>query len=291
MNKRIILTIVAVVVLIAAGFLWYRGWKIKQKQGNESATRSSQSSFSGAAGDETAETSGEETGFNEDDWDFNAQCENGEWVKIADVQGDAKSAAGRLRKVYPGDENSAGFENYRYFIEGAQKTAVSGEDIAKLDYFEDRDVEIEGANAADGKSVAVSQIRCAGKETDKNLIGNRTKMMQWLAANVNSVAPKKAPYRTWSADIVDFVDEKNVYVEYYDAIEDDNNSDVAADTSRKILVEMSAKSDGSYSARVLAYWEMGEDDYVLKSGTDKFENIEDVDSYQYDAQEKSWTRI
>jgi hypothetical protein len=79
-------------------------------------------------------------------------------------------------------------------------------------------------------------------------------------------------------------------VEYYDTVEDDENSDIEDDTSRRILVELTAKS-GGYDANVLAYWEMGEDDYVLKTGTDKFEEAESAASYQYDPENKTWERI
>lgn len=280
-------------VLVFAGFLWYREWKIKQRQGGKTlTTESSQSSSSSNAnGDEENIFPAGESDLDEEEQDFNAQCESGEWQKIADVQGETATASGKLRRIYPDDESAKEFAGYQYFVEGKERIPVGGSNLSKLDYFEDREVEIEGVKSVDGRSINASRVRCAGVETDKNIIVNRTKLMNWLAANINSVAPRKAPYRKWTVDIVDFVNENNLYVEYYDTIEDDGNSDVSADTSRKILLEVSPKSDGNYNSRVLAYWEMGEDDYVLKSGTDKFEDVEDTYSYQYDPEEKSWSRI
>lgn len=282
---------IVVLALIFAGFLWYQSYGKKGKNllnmsQTENSAGTSDSLENALPADETAN----QDASAEDTTDYNAMCENGEWLKIADQSGEMASATGKLRKVYP-DDTPSEFKNYQYYIEGAESWAITGSDLVKLDYFEDRQVEAQGVKNAGKKEIAVSQVKCAGAETDKNILGQRKSLMSWLVANINTIAPRKAKYQKWTVDIVDFVDENNVYVEYYDTVEDNENSDVSDDTSRKILVETSAKPGGAYDAKVLAYWEMGEDDYVLKTGTDKFENADTIASYQYDSDQKTWERI
>lgn len=288
-NGKTATAIIVILIIAVAGFLWYRSnaQKIKTVQpvNKPAETANNNPQPDQSAVDNSSSDQADTSGDNSDtaDADFNALCEKGEWMKIADVSGEMTTVSGKLRKVYPDDEASKEFQNYPYYLEGSEKIALTGKDETKIDNFEDREVEAQGVKAADGKSLEISQIRCAGKETDSNVISQRNKLLDYIAKNINSIAPKKAPYQKWTVDIVDIVDENNVYIEYYDTVE--------ADTSRKILVEMNAKPDGSYSAKVLAYWEMGTDDYVLKSGTDKFENVEDVVSFQYDQDAKSWSRM
>lgn len=279
---------IVAVALIFAGFLWYQSYARKGK----SLTAPAQT---GVGADDSFENSidsgnlaDEETG--EDETDYNAMCENGEWLKIADQSGEISSVTGTLRKVYPDDESNE-FKNYLYYVEGAESYGITGSNLFKLDYFEDREAEVQGVKNAAKKEIAVSQVKCTGKETNKDVLNQRKNLMNWLATNINAIAPQKAKYQKWAVDIVDFVDENNAYVEYYDTVEDNEDSDVEDDTSRRVLVETSAKAGGGYDVKVLAYWEMGEDDYVLKTGTDKFEDSEEIASYQYDPEDQTWERI
>lgn len=276
--------------LIFAGFLWYSTYRAKNKTlpGNENGTGIS--SFENAINGEDASAIDEEA-IDEEMENFNAQCEAGEWLKIADQSGNLTNVSGKLRRVYPDDESAKQFSGYSYFIEGTESIALAGSSLAKLDYFEDREVEAQGVRSTEKKELAVAQVRCAGAETNKNVLDERRKLMDYISANINSVAPKKAKYQKWAVDIVEFVDESHVYVEYYDAIEDDENSDIDEDTARKILVEAAVKAGGGYDLKVLAYWEMGEDDYILKEGNDKYENAGDTNSYQFDPEKNKWERI
>ncbi|MFA5925543.1 MAG: hypothetical protein WC831_01290 [Parcubacteria group bacterium] len=290
MNKsKYIWGVIVIIALIFGGYLWYSSYSQKGNSISDQSEKTSQDQNSGDSSDEEGLTAEEQTDL--EDADFNAMCENGEWMKVADLSGSVETVSGKLRKVYPDDPEAKEFKDYFFYLEGNSKIAVSGQDLSKLDYFEDREVEVQGVKESNGKSIAISEVRCAGKETDKNLISQRDKLMNYVAKNISSISPQKAPYQKWTVDIIDFVDENNVYVEYYDTVEDDENSDVDADTGRQVLLETAPKSDGTYDVKVLAYWEMGEDDYVLKTGTDKFEDVEDVNSYQYDSEDGTWERI
>lgn len=279
MSNKTKFFVLIVLILVVAGYLAYKNKEMKGEKSENKPEMSEQ--------DFLDSISAEEDSYQ----NFNIQCENGEWVEVADLRGESVSLSGKLRRTYSDDDLSQDIKNFQYYIDGQTKTALSGADLSKLEIFEDRDVEVKGVKSEDGKSVAVSQVRCAGSETDKTSIDSREKAMNWLAENINLIAPQKAPHKQWTVDTADFVDEKNVYVEYYDAVEDDEYSEIDEDTSRMILLEMSTKSDGGYEAKTLASWEMGEDDYVLKSGEDKFEEVMDTYLYQYDFEEKSWTRI
>lgn len=285
---------IVIIALIFAGFLWYQSYG---KKGNNLLNSPQTENGAGTADSlENVIPGGSEAVdeiIPEDDTDYNAICESGEWLKIADQSGEMSSATGKLRKVYP-DDASSQFKSYQYYIEGTESFGLAGtaKDLFKLDYFEDRQVEAQGLKNSGKYEIAVAQVKCAGAETDKNLIESRKKLTNYLAANINSIAPSKAKYQKWVVLTIDFVDEGNVYVEYYDSIDDDENSDIEEDTTRKVLLETSLKSGGGYDTKVLAYWDMGEDDFVLKTGTDKFENVDDfVISYEYDPEAKTWERI
>ncbi len=295
MNKsKLIWGVIVIIALIFGGYLWYEGQAQKGKtdqMGNSATSRLSNGDQPEADNSsEDSEAIAEEADIMADE-NFNASCEAGEWTKLADLTGNETAFPGKLRKVYPDDEASSEFKNYYFYLEGNPSLAVSGKDLSKLDYFEDREVEIQGTLESGGELISAAQIRCSGKETDKDIISKRNSLMGYLADNINSIAPQKAPYKKWVIDIVDFVDENNVYVEYYDTAEDDENSDIDEDTGRRVLLETSPKAGGGYNVKVLAYWEMGEDDFVLKTGTDKFENVDDVNSYQYDPENGTWERI
>lgn len=232
-------------------------------------------------------------GINPEDIDYNAICENGDWLNVASVSGETFSASGKLRRVDPEDEKTAQFKNYLYYLEGTPSYALTGTDLSQLDPFESRTVEIQGVKNSEGKEIAVSQIKCSGSETDKNMISSRTKFLDFIAQNISAVAPHKAKYQNWTVDTVDFVDNNNVYAEYYDTVENDENSSIEDDTSRQILLEISPQGDASFSTKLLAYFEMGDEDYVLKEGSDKFADVREEDKmiYQYDQDRKTWERI
>jgi hypothetical protein len=292
-NGKKTTAIIIILIIAAASFLWYKSYSAKNNLTNKTETKSADSSQQNAIQNDANSVSTDNSTADEnaamEELDFNAICENGEWVKIAEQTGSLSSFSGKLRKVYPDDEAAKEFAGYQYYLEGPEKIALAGANLEKMDYFEDREVEIQGVKSTEKKEVAVSQVKCGGAETDKNLINDRKKMMDYIAANINTIAPKKAKYKSWVVDEIDIVNENNVYVMYYDTVEDDENSNVEEDTGRRVLLEVSAKTDGTYGLKQIAYFEMGEDDYVVKQGEDKFADSETVD-YSYDPDAKVWER-
>lgn len=289
-------------ILVVAGFIAYRNMQEKKKNAvSEKSAQSSQASDNSAGGAAANSASGDQSDQLADQ-DFNAQCENGEWVKIADVQGDINTLSGTIRPVDPeGDDPiSKQFKNYDDYLDGSEKIALinsvvsSKDDNNNIDLFQGRESEVQGVVQQQGgvKTMNVSQIRCTGKETDKNLAADRVKMLNYISQNIATLAPEKPQYQKWSVDSAIILDDKDVYVDYYDTIEDADNADPNLDTMHRLLLEVSSASDGSYTAKVQAYYVPGENDFSLKSGKDKFSGQDETifPSYTYDAEENSWTR-
>src|SRR4030042_5055986 len=136
--------IILVLIVIVGGFLWYRSYSAKKNAENIQATGDI-SSFENAV-DENGNNIAIPEGDNLDEemQDFNAQCEAGEWLKIADQSGEQATMSGKLRRVYPDDETSKDFSGYSYFLEGTAKIALTGSNLDKLYYFAARDKEVQG---------------------------------------------------------------------------------------------------------------------------------------------------
>lgn len=289
-KSKLFIGLLVVILLGGAVFFWKRSRTVNIKSLESGASAQNGEQLSGSEEQKMSDQSGDSGDAGAQDVDYNAICQNGDWVKIADVSGELATASGKLRRVYPGSRGSSDFKNYLYYIEGSPSFGLTGNDLSKLDPFEDREVEIQGLESGDGKEIAVSQVRCSGAETDKNLIDARAKILDYISANIATLAPQKAKYKQWAVDTVSFVDNNDVYVEYYDSAEDADNWQ-GEDTSRKILAQISSGSSNGFGANVLAYWEMGADDYVLKTGSDKSGGATDAISYQYDPEKHTWDRI
>ena len=197
------------------------------------------------------------------------------------------------------DAASKQFENYTHYLDGKEKiglvnpAAKSADNANNLDLFQGREVEVQGvAKQGVSREMQVSQVKCTGSETDKNLATSRVSMLSYISENISSIAPEKAPYQKWSVDSAIILDEKDVYVDYYDTLQDDANSDPNLDTMHRVLLQVSPKGGESYDVKVLAYYVPGEEDFSLKQGTDKFKNQDETafPSYTYDSEENSWTR-
>ncbi|MFA6284925.1 MAG: hypothetical protein WC643_00120 [Parcubacteria group bacterium] len=294
MSGKKISIFLAVLIVIIVGFLWYQKGKGKKNQNTQSSAKLS-SLKNSPAGDNSAADANSDQAME----DFDAQCTNGQWVKIADVEGEMTTAKGVVQAVDPENTATAAFQSYRNYLDGSEKIALvdpnvkTDTDDSDVDLFQTREVEVQGVlGQGAAKEAKVSQIRCAGKETDKNAADDRTKILNYISANISSIAPEKAPQKNWVASSVVILDEKDVYVDYYDAIEDDENSDPELDTTHRVLLEIAPGGNGNFNANVLAYWVPGEEDFVLKQGNDKFKNLDEfsLPSYSYDSESNSWSR-
>ncbi len=226
--------------------------------------------------------------------DIDSICVNAQWVNVSNDRSGSLSKTGKLRQIYPDDPLANELTGFNYYLEADVKTAVSGPFRDNLDYFVDRFVELKGTDGGkigDIQIIEPQQIRCSGKEVDKDLIDRRKKILKSISEEVNSLSPVKPPYKTWVLEYVEFIDDNNLYVYYYDSVEDDENQDIEEDTQRKLLVEVSNSRDKINLTRK-AYWEPGEEDYILKSGSDPFKDVseDDLESYSFDVETNDWIR-
>jgi hypothetical protein len=152
-----------------------------------------------------------------------------------------------------------------------------------LDFFEDRTVEIDGTET-DGK-LAVNKIRCAGKETDKQLMESRQLVMKDIEKRMVALSPQKAD--KW--EIVDFVwpNEQYVYVEYG---KPDTGSDEDTDEFYSLLYKVSI-DNGKVNLEQKAFMKMGVEEWEIISGKDEFQDAEDVDYYEYEKDLDKWVKI
>jgi len=299
-GKKISIFLIALIV-IAAGFLWYQSEKNKKNKNTQSsATQSSLNDSATGENSASDEIDAVDAELEQADQAFETQCAGGEWVRIADVAGDTTTIQGTVQAVDPEDDAIKAFKSYRNYLDnGKEKIGLvdpnvkSDEDDSNLDFFQTREVEVQGVlNQGAAKEMRVSQVRCAGKETDKSTADNRAKILNYISANISSIAPEKAPKQKWVAFSVVILDEKDFYVDYYDTIEDDENSDLELDTTHRVLLEINSGENGNFDAKVIAYWVPGEEDFTLKQGKDKFENIDEttLPAYSYDSDDDSWSR-
>ena len=294
-GKKISIFAIALIVIVAV-FLGYQNQKSKKNQNTQPLPKNS-SVESNSASESADEI---DVNFDQMEEDFDAQCTSGEWVKIADVEGETATAQGVVQAVDLESDAATAFQNYRNYLDGKEKIALvdsnvkTDSDDSDLDLFQTREAEVQGVMSQKGsvKEMKVSQVRCAGTETDKSAVENRTKMLNYISSNIDSIAPEKAPEKKWVASSVIILDEKDVYVDYYDTIEDDENSDLGLDTTHRVLLEIAAGKDGNFSAKVLAYYVPDEEYFSLKEGKDKFENIDEfsLPSYSYDSEDNTWSR-
>jgi hypothetical protein len=293
-GKKISIFAVALIVVVAV-FLGYQSQKNQKNQGAQTLPQNSSAKSNGASKSADAV----DANLNQAEEDFDAQCAGGQWVKIADMEGEMATVQGVVQAVDLENDATTQFQNYRNYLDGKEKIALvdpnvkTNSDDSNLDLFQTRKVEVQGVLGQGAvKEMKVSQVRCAGKETDKSAVENRTKMLSYISANISSIAPEKAPEKEWVASSAVILDEKDVYVDYYDTIEDDENSDLGLDTTHRVLLEIVPGEGGNFSAKVLAYWVPGEEDIVLKQGKDKFENVDEfsLPSYSYDGDDNSWSR-
>jgi len=296
-GKKISILFIALIIIIG-GFLWYQKGKSSKNQNTQSSAKLSSLKDS-PAGDNGAADAADMT-VDQLMEDFDVQCASGQWVKIADVEGDIATIQGTVQAVDLENDAATQFQGYRNYLDGKEKIALldpnvkTESDDSDLDLFQTREAEAQGVVSQQGavKEMKVSQIRCAGAETDKSAVDNRTKILDYISSNIGSIAPEKAPQKSWVASSAVILDEKDFYVDYYDTIEDDENSDLGLDTTHRVLLEIVSEEGGNFKAKVLAYYVPGEEDFVLKEGNDKFEDVDEfsLPSYSYDSEDNTWSR-
>lgn len=296
MSKKLLGIIIVIILILAVGGFWVysKNRKPINDQPASSQTTKSAGNIENSAGkpsdagqnnavDDDAGTNSadaEEIDANKDqEVELFKQCEAGQWINVDKLEAGQQPTklSGKIEvevnSVDPTNEDSD--EISTFYL--AEKRVVTSNDQL-LGFFESRQVEAEMVGAGDG--IKIARIRCTGVETDKNADVFRQKVMNHIKANINSLVPEKGE---WQIDDFLWPNSNNVYVEFYDAKNDED------DVVYSLLYEVAVDGD-KVTTKELAYMKMGEndDDWKIVKGEDKFKAQENLDYYEYESTLKKW---
>jgi hypothetical protein len=298
MKNKIILLIAGLILtgVIFGGWLMFRNKPdaVQKSEQSRSVEKEQVSSAQSQIESADADLAAEEALVEKEMTGMHVKCENGEWVEVGSSAGEGSLFRGKLTVGLASsgeitaededlevDENSDEEEMVVYRLNNDKELVADNYDL--LDFFEDRTVEIEGVENA-GK-VTVNKIRCAGKETDKNLMELRQTVMKDIEQRIVELSPKKGD--KW--EIVDFVwpNEQYVYVEYG---KPDTGSDEDTDEFYSILYKVSVENQ-KVNLEQKSFMKMGVEEWEIISGKDEFQDAEDVDYYEYEKDLGKWVKI
>lgn len=292
--KKKILIVISLFLLAGISYFGYQGYKgksepkilsekdIKQVQEQPQPTDEDSGSIEIEEADEV-----DEAALDAQYADFNSKCEAGTWVDIEAVSGEKKTFAGKFSVEVPFEEDGEILDTEDakdlYFLSGDKQVVSSKDDI--LGFFEAREVEISGVENQ-GK-IMPEKIRCAGKDTNKELLVFRQDVMNHVSKNFSSLAPEKGDWEVydiaWPAD-------DHIYVDY--AAVESEDEETIDENVYSLLLQVS-KESGQIKVAQLAYLKMSdseEEDWDVISGTDKFKDMEDLDFYEYDEDLGKWVK-
>jgi hypothetical protein len=208
-------------------------------------------------------------------------CEKGNWIEFPDVKDASQygkfSGSGKLEY----DEGKDVFTD----ADGGQ-TFSTDQDYS-LFFFVDRDVQMEGYRL-DSDKVYVKRIKCVGAEADKDILRGRRNLMDYIANNINSIAPEKAPGNDWQVETFYFVSGTDLYVQYETpgSFVEESPYD-----SHLWLIRASDLDSGVPKIETLAYIQEDAEDAakdIVKQGTDLYKDNKNMTIYEFDSDANQW---
>ena len=301
--KKIIVYCAIAVLAVSAIFFGYRLLKsgkgqaptasspekkdLAADQQNDQATNDGTGDASNAA-----DNSFDQALSDQDEADLYSQCEQAQWVEVGQVSGEKKTFTGTLAMDVPFDENGTdtntentdlATDQAAYYLDGKDKVAASNE--AVLSFFDGRQVAIEGEGGG-GQQINAARIKCAGNETDASLTSFRDKVMENLTSNINTLSPQKGQ---WQVDDFLWPQDGYVYVEYSTDLDSDPEG---SDENIYSLLFQVADADGKISTKQIGFMKMGDDDWQVVSGENKFKDtMDDADYYEFQDTLKKWVKV
>lgn len=211
------------------------------------------------------------------------KCEAGEWVEFPDYSG-----AGNLEK-YEESLKLKKDDKDRFLKEDGSVYFTTSEDYSLI-YYMDREVRIEGVKTGkmDGKEVYVKKIKCVGEEADQELRMTREKLMDYVAKNINSLAPEKNAKSPWEVQTFYFVNKTDLYVQYESKASLNEESPY---DSRLWLVRAAKMNRDVPVIETLAYIQEDAEDpekNVVKQGKDIYSDVQNMTIYEFDGNAKRW---
>lgn len=210
------------------------------------------------------------------------RCENGEWIVFPDRQDTAADERflGKVRLVYD--------EKERAFLDSVNKTIYRTDASYSLIFFIDREIEVDGYKLPDG-SVYAQRIRCVGAEADRNVQQNRRKLMDYINAQINSLALEKTRNGDWNVQAFYFVNDTDLYVQYETEA---SFMEEAPYDAHLWLIRVSGWSGDIPIIQTLAYIQADATDYeknIVKRGEDIYKDVKNMTIYEYDEISGQWT--
>lgn len=211
------------------------------------------------------------------------QCENGDWTEFPDYAqaGNMAQFEGNATLKIQTDGNFTGKSGSPFF---------TTDENYSLAFFADKAVRIEGLDISTGgkKEIYVKRIKCVGEEANQDIQTQRQNLMNYLNADINSLALEKSPNGTWQINTFYFASDSDLYVEYESpqSIGGDKPYDGHLWLIRATKLERQVPV-----IETLAYIQEDENDpdkNILKQGTDLYKDATGMATYEYDDDAQKW---
>lgn len=211
------------------------------------------------------------------------QCEKGEWTEFPEY---AKS--GNFSQ-FSGNATLK-MQNPDQLTNADGSTSFTTDENYSLSFFADKAVRIEGLDISTGdkKEIYVKRIKCVGEEANHDIQSQRQNLMNYINANINTLALEKSSNSGWRINTFYFANDKDLYVEYEspESIGGDKLYD-----GHLWLIRATKLERPIPVIETLAYIQEDENDpdkNILKQGNDLYKTSTGMATYEYDDDAKQW---
>jgi len=211
------------------------------------------------------------------------QCENGDWTEFPDYAqaGNFSQFKGSTILKMPSADQ---------FTNADSSIAFTTDENYSLAFFADKSVYIEGPDISSGdkKEIYVKRIKCVGEEANADIQSQRQNLMNYISANINSLALEKSANSGWQINTFYFVNDTDLYVEY------ESPESVGGDKpydGHLWLIRATKLERPVPVIETLAYIQEDENDpdkNILKQGTDLYKNATGMATYEFDTDANKW---
>jgi len=211
------------------------------------------------------------------------QCENGDWTEFPDYKqtGNFSAFKGNATLKMPNADKITNEDGSIFFTTDQNYS---------LSFFADKAVYIEGSDISSGgqKEIYVKRIKCVGEEANQDIQSQRQNLMNYINANINSLALEKSPNGAWQINTFYFASDSDLYVEY------ESPQSVGGDKpydGHLWLIRATKLDRPTPVIETLAYIQEDENDpakNILKQGTDLYKDATGMATYEFDENASKW---
>lgn len=211
------------------------------------------------------------------------QCEKGEWIEFPDY-----AQAGNFPEFK--DNATLKMKDTDNFTNKDGSISFTTDENYSLAFFSDKAVRIEGSDISsdDKKEVYVKRIKCVGEEANVDIQTQRQNLMNYISANINSLALEKSTGDAWQINTFYFVNNSDLYIEY------ESLGSVGGDDpydGRLWLIRATKLERQIPVIETLAYIQEDADDpdkNILKQGKDLYKDSTGMAVYEFDVDANKW---